>query len=124
MRTIILIARREIWEQAQKTGEYTQSTIGATLADVGFIHCSFPGQTIEIANRKYRGHNDLVLLFVDEDKVKASVKHEGAVSGRPGTFPHIYGPLNVDAVYAIVPLQREGQATFAVPDRLKEVRQG
>ena len=42
MKTIIAIASQDIWEQAQRIGEYTQSTLDSTLADVGFIHCSFP----------------------------------------------------------------------------------
>lgn len=42
MKTIIAIARQDAWQQALKIGEYRQSTIDSTLADVGFIHCSFP----------------------------------------------------------------------------------
>src|SRR5213078_3936902 len=97
-------------------------TIDSTLADVGFIHCSFPGQAIEIANRKYGDHDNLTLLFIDEDKVKAPIKHERALSGRAGTFPHIYGPLNVDAVHAVVPLQRGEQGAFVTPDELEEAQ--
>lgn len=120
MKTIIAIARRETWEQAQKSGEYTQSTLDSTLADVGFIHCSFPEQTIKVANRKYSDFNDLQLLFVDEDKVKTPIKYGGVLSGRTGTFPHIYGPLNVDAVYVVVPLQKDEQGEFVAPAELQE----
>lgn len=112
MTTIVAIARRAAWEQALKTGEYTQSTITTTLAEVGFIHCSFPDQTIDIANRHFKDENDLVLLLIDESKVNAHVKHEGALSGRTGTFPHIYGPLNVDAVYSVLALEKDEAGEF------------
>lgn len=122
MKTIIAIAQRKAWEQAQESGKYTQSTLDSTLADVGFIHCSFPEQTIDIANRKYNNYNDLVLLFIDEAKVKVPIKHEDALSGRTGTFPHIYGPLNIEAVYATVPLHKNDKGEFIAPDELQEVQ--
>lgn len=122
MRTIVIIAKQEVWQQAQKTGEYTQSTIDSTLEEVGFIHCSFPDQTMEIANRRFSDRDGLVLLLIDEDKVKAPVKHEGALSGRAGTFPHIYGPLNVDAVYSITPLEKDKEGKFIEPEKIKELR--
>ena len=122
MKTIIIIARRDTWQQAQQVGQYTQSTVDSTLADVGFIHCSFPEQTIEIVNRKYNGYDHLVLLFIDTAKVKAEIKYEGALSGRAGTFPHIYGPLNIDAVYATVPLQKDESGQFVAPSELEEAQ--
>lgn len=122
MKTIVIIARSDDWQRAQKPKEYTQSTIDSTLADVGFIHCSFPEQTLDIANRKYSDQNDLLLLFIDTEKVKAPIKYEGALSGRAGTFPHIYGALNIDAVYATVPLQRNDRGEFTVPEELLEAQ--
>lgn len=118
-KTIIVISSNKFWEHAQQAGEYTQSTLTSTLEDVGFIHCSFPNQTLEIVNRKFVDRNDLVLLLVDVTKVKPPIKYEGAPSGRPGTFPHIYGPLNVDAVYATAPLERDGDGVFTAPPQLK-----
>ncbi|HVI69275.1 MAG TPA: DUF952 domain-containing protein [Magnetospirillaceae bacterium] len=122
MKTIVIIARRNVWEQALKVGEYTQSTIDSTLTEVGFIHCSFPDQTIEIANRRFASQDDLQLLFVDVEKVKAPIKYEGALSGRAGTFPHIYGPLNIDAVYATVSLKKDDKGEFITPDELREAQ--
>jgi uncharacterized protein (DUF952 family) len=116
MVTIVAIARREVWEQALKVGKYTQSTIKTTLSEVGFIHCSFPDQTIDIANRHFADEDDLVLLLIDEGKVKSPVKHEGALSGRAGTFPHIYGQLNTDAVYSVVTLEKNNEGEFIAPN--------
>lgn len=119
MRTIVIITQDSIWQQAQKSGEYTQSTLDSTLEEVGFIHCSFPDQTIEIANRRFSDRDNLVLLLIDEDKVKAPVKHEAALSGRAGTFPHIYGPLNIDAVYAVAAVEKDSKGAFVAPKELE-----
>lgn len=110
MTTIVLIARQKDWEAAQEAGTYQQSTIESTLEEVGFIHCTTPDQTLEVANRKYTAYNDLILIFIDADKVEAPVKFEGARSGRAGIFPHIYGPLNVNAAYKTTLLKKVGGA--------------
>jgi len=120
MKTIIVIARLAEWKKAEQTGQYTQSTIDSTLAEVGFLHCSFPDQTIEIANRKYADQNDLLVVCIDAAKVTAPIQYEGAVSGRAGTFPHIYGPLNVDAAYATAPLKKNDTGAFVAPEILQE----
>lgn len=122
MKTIIAITNKAAWEQARQDDEYTQSTLDSTLAEVGFIHCSFPDQTLDIIDRHFADRDNLVLLFIDEDKVKAPVKYEGALSGREGTFPHIYGPLNIDAVYAAVPLQKNDTGKLLAPNELREAQ--
>jgi len=115
MKTIVVIARSGDWEKAKASGQYTCSTIDSSLEEVGFLHCSFPAQTLEIANRRYAGNTDLMLLLVDAGEVAAPIKYEGALSGRAGTFAHIYGPLNVSAVYATCPLAAGRDGKFVVP---------
>lgn len=122
MKTIIAIARQQDWQEAETTGQYTHSTIDSTLKDIGFLHCSFPEQTLEIANRKYADQDNLVLLLVDVDKVKSPVRYEKALSGRTGIFPHIYGPLNVDGVYATIPFEKNAEGVFVLPDQLTEAQ--
>ena len=121
IKTIVIIARQNAWQEALKVGEYVQSTIDSTLAEVGFIHCSFPYQTLEIANRKFSSQDNLLLLLIDVDKVKPSIKNEGALSGRSGVFPHIYGPLNIDAVYTVVPLKKNNKGEFIQPEEVSQL---
>lgn len=120
-KTIVGIANKDVWESAVSKGEYTQSTLDTTLAGVGFIHCSFPNQTLEIVNRKFFDRDNLALLLIDADKVKAPVKYEAALSGRSGTFPHIYGPLNTDAVYDVLPLAKDSTGTLIAPYKFKQL---
>ena len=47
------IAMPDDWAAAQRTGQYTASTRGRTLAEEGYIHCSFAEQVTATAARFY-----------------------------------------------------------------------
>jgi uncharacterized protein (DUF952 family)/8-oxo-dGTP pyrophosphatase MutT (NUDIX family) len=117
MKTIVCITRQDIWEKSLKAGKYTQSTIHSTLGEVGFIHATSPDQTMQVAQR-FIDEKDVVFLLIDVDEVKAQIKFEAARSGRPGVFPHIYGPLNTDAVYEVAKPKRAKDNTFIPPAAL------
>jgi uncharacterized protein (DUF952 family) len=105
------LARRDEWEAARASGsDYERSTIGRSLADVGFIHCSFAGQVQGVADRFYGGRDDVVLLVIEPDRVDVEIRVED-VAGTGEAFPHIYGPLPVGAVVAVheVPLRDDGR---------------
>jgi uncharacterized protein (DUF952 family) len=110
------IATRADWERAQCDGEYTTSTIGRTLADEGFIHASGPAQVTGVANTYYRGvPDDLLVLVIDPERVRSEIRYED-VPGADAPFPHIYGPLNADAVLAAWPLSPgpDGEFSFTL----------
>ena len=91
------------WEQARRDGQYTTSTHGRSLAEEGFIHGSTADQLAAIANMIYKGLPDLVVLVIDTDRVRPEIRYEH-VPGWDAPFPHIYGPLNADAVMGTRPL--------------------
>jgi len=92
------IATRADWERALADGEYTRSSVDKTLAEEGFIHASQSSQVAGTANKFYRDvAGDLVLLVIDPGLLPAEVRYED-VPGAELPFPHVYGPLNVDAV--------------------------
>ena len=91
------IATASDWAQAQACGEYTTSTRGRTLAQEGFIHCSAADQVAGVANFVYQGVPDLLVLEIDTDRVRPEIRLE-QVPGSDKPYPHIYGPLNTDAV--------------------------
>lgn len=114
MSRIYHIAARADWERALRDGEYTTSTAGRTLAEEGFIHASQAAQVAVVANTFYRGlPDDLVVLVIDTARLRAPVRYED-VPGAGAPFPHIYGPLNTDAVLAARPLRAGpgGEFTF------------
>jgi len=100
---IFHLARRQDWD-AHQSQPYTFSTLGRTLADVGFIHCSFRRQVAKTAELIFRGHTDVVVLAIDPDRVGAPIRVEN-LEGGTDDFPHIYGPLPRDAVVAVTPLE-------------------
>ena len=102
MTVIYHIAEAADWERARRDGQYTMSTRGRTLADEGFIHASTASQVAQVAEAYYRGVPDLVLLVIDTERVGPELRYE-QVPGQPDPFPHIYGPLNLDAVLDVRP---------------------
>jgi uncharacterized protein (DUF952 family) len=106
------IARRADWERARADGEYTRSTVDKTLAEEGFIHASQAPQVAGTANRFYRDvPGGLVLLVIDPGLLRAEVRYE-EVPGAELPFPHVYGPLNVEAVVAARPSTPGPDGTF------------
>lgn len=81
------------WEKAKLQGFYE----APSLAAEGFIHTSTAGQVQGVLNRYYKGKTNLLLLHIDESKLSAPLKYELAPSVNE-EFPHIFGPLNIDAV--------------------------
>jgi len=117
MSRIYHIATRSDWARAQRDGAYATSTIGRSLSEEGFIHASQATQVADVANSFYRGVPDeLVLLVIDPDRVRAPIRYE-RVPGAEDPFPHIYGPLNPDAVLVARPFlpSSDGSFTFSDP---------
>ena len=55
------------------------------------------------------------MLCIDSDRVTAPVKYED-LNGEGMLFPHIYGPINTDAVTnVVVALPSNADGTFRIP---------
>lgn len=87
------------WGKAQEKGVYAADS----LATEGFIHCSTEDQVAGVLERYYKGQTGLVKLTIDRSKVERPLIFELAGSINE-VFPHIHGPLNLDAVVAIQPV--------------------
>jgi uncharacterized protein (DUF952 family) len=106
---IVHIAKKADWEGAKPTGTYN----GDTLVTQGFIHCSTPSQVVGVANAVHNGEKDLVLVCIDTTKVRSEIKYE---KSRMKLYPHIYGPLNVDAVRTVLDFKPKEDGTFDLPE--------
>ncbi len=98
------------WSAAQSDGELRPES----LAGVGFIHLSTPQQVHLPANRLYRGREDLVLLHIDPTRLDSPIRWELGVATDPESmmFPHLYGPLPVDAVINVTSYRPDADGAF------------
>ncbi len=89
------IAENEAW--ASRTDTYAP----APFVEEGFIHCSTAAQLDRVANDFYAGGDDLTLLTIAAERVGSMLVYEDLYEANE-LFPHIYGPLPLDAVVQAV----------------------
>lgn len=85
-----------------------------TLTTDGFIHCTGDRELlVKVANNFYRDtRGPFVILCIDEALVKSETIWEEAGMHN---FPHIYGPLNLDAIIDIIPFPQRADGVFEMP---------
>lgn len=84
------------WDKAVEDGFYS----APSLLKEGFIHLSQQHQVKGVLERYYQGVEDLVLLSIDESQLVSKLKYEFSPSVNE-EFPHLYGPINLDAVVSV-----------------------
>jgi uncharacterized protein (DUF952 family) len=57
-----------------------------------------------VISRYFKGQTGLVILRIDTERLTSPLKWESP-PGSDETFPHVYGPVNLDAVVGVVPLE-------------------
>ncbi|TDO44515.1 uncharacterized protein (DUF952 family) [Kribbella sp. VKM Ac-2527] len=107
MPSILHIAFVEEWNAARAAGSYRISSRGKSLDDgATFIHASRPEQVAMVANFAYDDVTEpLCLLVIDTERLVSALCDED-LDGTGMSFPHIYGPLNLDAVVDVLPYER------------------
>lgn len=103
MAIIYHVTSREEWNRASENGVY----IAPSLAQENFIHCSKAEQIQGVLSRYFKGRQHLVQLTIDTDKLSAPWRFDLAPSVNE-EFPHVYGPINTDAVIDIAPISAVG----------------
>jgi uncharacterized protein (DUF952 family)/GNAT superfamily N-acetyltransferase len=119
---ILHLLLRDSWVEAQAHGQL----IAPSVATEGFAHCSTEHQMVGVANKYYRGVNNMVLLSIDPAKLTSVLKFEppAHLDGSPALpheplFPHIYGPINLDAVSEVIDFPCNEHGAFTAPPQLK-----
>ncbi len=85
------------WEEAQDKGSYQPPS----FQQEGFIHCSTESQLEGVMKKHFQQHENLVKLVIDPARVLQKIQYD-KVEGEVNEYPHIYGPLNLEAVTQIV----------------------
>lgn len=102
---IFHLCQRQDWLNSQVQGEYRNDS----LAREGFIHCSQSEQIIEVANRYFKDEPDVIVLWIDPDKLTSEIRWE---KSDHAYFPHVYGPINLEAVETVTDLEPERDGTY------------
>jgi uncharacterized protein (DUF952 family) len=86
-------------------------------AQDGFIHCTRGADLmLMVANKYYRTvPGEFLLLVIDVGALTAPLKYEALDPDVPFPFPHIYGPLNREAIIKTLTMKRAVDGTFLVP---------
>lgn len=118
---ILHLLSRDSWTQAQAHG----NLVAPSVATEGFAHCSTEHQMVDVANKYYRGANNMVLLSIDPSKLTSPLKFEppAHLDGSPALphepmFPHIYGAINLDAVIEVIDFPCRSNGQFVAPPQL------
>jgi uncharacterized protein (DUF952 family) len=112
---IFHITEPALWAPIGEHGSYDQSTRGASLAEVGYVHCSYAHQVETVANCIYADWAEgLLLLEIDVEQVGSPIRAEN-LDGGTEEFPHIYGPIPAAAVRRVHSLVRSN-GRWQLPD--------
>lgn len=79
----------------------------------GYIHLSTATQLTATVDKHYAGQTDLHIAEVDLDALGEIIRWEPSRGGQE--FPHLYGPLPLEAVVAYSPLERDGDGAVKLP---------
>ena len=99
MTIVYHVTTKAEWNKAQQNGFYEAPSLEAE----GFIHCSQEHQVAGVLERYFEGQTDLVKLVIDTDKLSSKFVFDWSPS-MADTFPHVYGPINMDAVIDVMEL--------------------
>ena len=103
MAIIYHVTSMEEWNRASENGVY----IAPSLERENFIHCSKAEQVDGVLSRYFKGKEDLVRLTIDTERLTAPWQYDLAPSINE-EFPHVYGPINTDAVVEIAAISAVG----------------
>jgi uncharacterized protein (DUF952 family) len=116
VRNFILHATtRSAWSAAQENGEYAADS----LAGEGFIHCSKADQILRVADQFFTGQHGLVLLVIDIAQLRSDLRWEPGVDLATELFPHVYGPINPEAVADVLAFEPGPDGKFHLPKSLE-----
>jgi uncharacterized protein (DUF952 family) len=95
----------------------------ASLDIEGFVHCTAGDDLmLDVANRFYAGRYDLVVVTLDTTVLGSDVRWEPPAhpdGSAPADavdaprFPHVYGPLEREAVVGVRRVTRDGDGRFS-----------
>ncbi len=112
------LTSRKAWGDALRRGDYRAESLEAE----GFIHCSTSTQVLPVAEKYYPKQRGLLALVIDPVLLTSELKWEPPSGGTPpagvpegDAFPHVYGPINLDAIVKVIDLETNPDGKHSVP---------
>jgi uncharacterized protein (DUF952 family) len=123
---VVICADRKEWNMTQiyhmvptarwQTWPSDTPYLPAEYEKDGFVHCTAgDALMLKVANRFYTGVvGDFQLLVIETERLTSELKWEAPTPGDTlaPLFPHIYGPINRDAVIGVRTIQRDAEGRF------------
>lgn len=113
---IVYTATVEEWKEIEKKEEFRSSDFDTE----GFIHCSYPNQTIWVLNKHYKNEEKVILLCIDPKLLKTKLVTED-LKGKGEEFPHIYGSINKGSVVKVIDISPSSDGLFYENEELNEL---
>ena len=106
-KNIYMVSNQVEYDKAKKNGSLTRES----LSSEGFIHASPKSQLNRVANKYYKDKVDPLVLVIQKDKISPELKWEPATGG---SYPHLFGPLNIDAIIDVVVIRLDETDSFDI----------
>ncbi len=111
--TVYKVMSRAALAEAKANGRFEGS---ADDRRDGFIHLSSPDQLEGTLAKHFAGQSDLVVLAVDSGTLGERLQWEPSRGG--ALFPHLYGPLDLEALVWDEPLELGADGRHRLPARV------
>ncbi len=106
---IFHLSKKTWWEKQRDLDVYHSEN----FHEEKFIHGSTRAQLHTSANTYYGHEPSIILLHIDTEQLTAELKYELSPS-RQQFFPHIYGPINKEAILTVEELHKNPGDTWNI----------
>lgn len=113
---IIFTATDKQWEMIKNQNQF----VSLSLEKEGFIHCCYPHQILWVLNRHFIKEKRVMLICINENKLMSKWKSED-LSQRGQDFPHVYGPINKDAVIDHFWIESDFEGIYQKNEKLSQL---
>jgi uncharacterized protein (DUF952 family) len=105
--TVYHITTEHQWHDTQGQKQYEAESFQSE----GFIHCSDANQVVRVANHLFKNIRGLKLLHIKTELLRSRLVYENLEGGEE-LFPHVYGPINLDAIVSVSSFEPGADGTF------------